>query len=370
MSTILVIDDEPDILENIIDLLEANAYQTLAASDPEQGIDLAQAHQPDLIICDVMMPGVNGHEVLRQIRKNTPLQTVPFMFLTAKSTSNDVRDGMSMGADDYLLKPFRASELLEAVDVRLKRRETFEQHRRWHLDELRHNMSAALPHELRTPLAAIQGYAEVLRSDWRQLPEAEGQAMLDEILSATDRLKRLSENYALYVELETQPDARQVSGKPAPVASASLLDDVAHRLAADHSREEDLDCAIEPTQLAVDQRHMCRLVAEIIDNAFKFSDMGSPVAVRGHEHPDGYHIRVVDRGWGMRTEQVKRLGAFVQFNRAHHEQQGVGLGLAVAHRIVQHSGGELDIASTKDAGTTVAVRLPYACSLTDEQTSA
>ncbi len=359
MSTILVIDDEPHILENVVDLLEASGYHTLSAADPLQGIDLAQAHRPDLIVCDVMMPELSGHDVLQRVRHEGKLQTTPFIFLTAKSTPQDVRDGMANGADDYLLKPFRADELLEAIEVRLGRQQTVEAHYEQHLDHLRRNMSAALPHELRTPLAAIQGYAEVLRTDWGELSQSDGQSMLDEILSATDRLKRLAENYALYVELEAH------AGQPphdcdVSTALASIVQDAAAEQIAAHQRGEDVDVDMEAARVAVDARYARRVAVELIDNALKFSAPGGRVVVKGHRDGGRYHLQVTDRGRGMDTQHVRRLGAFVQFKRSEYEQQGVGLGLALVHRIARHCRGNVQITSKEGQGTTVEVTLPVA----------
>jgi signal transduction histidine kinase len=361
MSTILVIDDEPHILENVVDLLEASGYQTLSADRAEQGINLAQAHRPDLIVCDVKMPGLSGHDVLQRVRREVELETTPFIFLTAKSTPDDVRDGMSRGADDYLLKPFRADELLEAVEVRLDRQQTVESHYEQHLDDLRRQMSAALPHELRTPLAVIQGYAEVLRNDWDDLPASDGQSMLDEILSATDRLKRLTENYALYVELEAQSDEQPggYTGDPAPVA---VVREAASEQIAAYERKDDVHLDMEGAMLAMEDRYAQRLAAELVDNALKFSAAGDRVVVEGCREADCYRFRVVDHGRGMDDLHLQQLGAFVQFDRSTYEQQGVGLGLALVHRIAQHSDGDVQITSEEGEGTTVDVVLPVASS--------
>lgn len=127
--------------------------------------------------------------------------------MTARSTPDDLREGLSLGADDDLTKPFGADELIEAVEARLERHRAFKQQREKRMDELRENVSTALPHEMRTPLVAIQGYAEVLRSDRDELSSQAGREMVGEILQATDRLTRLTENYVLYTQLETNKEA-------------------------------------------------------------------------------------------------------------------------------------------------------------------
>ena len=119
MAKILLIEDEASVRENILDLLEAEGFETITAVNGKVGIDLALSQAPDLILCDLMMPEVDGYGVLQKLRQEAISTTIPFIFLTAKSTRMDFRQGMNLGADDYLTKPFTRAELLEAINSRL-----------------------------------------------------------------------------------------------------------------------------------------------------------------------------------------------------------------------------------------------------------
>lgn len=121
MKTILVIEDEAQIRQNIAALLKLEGYRVLEASDGRLGTELANSENPDLILCDVAMPDMDGFEVIHAIRRIAALNAVPFIFLTARSHASDVRAGMNLGADDYLPKPFTASELLAAIEARMTR---------------------------------------------------------------------------------------------------------------------------------------------------------------------------------------------------------------------------------------------------------
>ncbi|MEO6732619.1 MAG: response regulator [Ferruginibacter sp.] len=125
-KTILVIEDNSDIRDNTAEILELAGFKTLTAKDGRQGVDTALKEKPDLIICDIMMPELDGYGVLHLLRKNPETETIPFIFLTAKTERSDFRKGMEMGADDYITKPFDDSELLSAVDVRLRKMEVLE----------------------------------------------------------------------------------------------------------------------------------------------------------------------------------------------------------------------------------------------------
>lgn len=122
---LLVIDDEEQLRKNLVDLLTLSGFAVASATNGRRGVALAHEHPPDLILCDIMMPQMDGYQVLESIRLNPALAHLPFVFLTAKADMVDLRRGMTLGADDYLTKPFLIKELLAVIETRLKRhRET------------------------------------------------------------------------------------------------------------------------------------------------------------------------------------------------------------------------------------------------------
>lgn len=127
MQKILLIEDNSEIRENMSEILELASYEVVAAPDGKQGVALAMQHKPDLIICDIMMPVLDGYGVLHMLQRNNALQNIPFIFLTAKSERSEIRKGMEMGADDYITKPFEGAELLSAIESRLRKAEAMRQ---------------------------------------------------------------------------------------------------------------------------------------------------------------------------------------------------------------------------------------------------
>jgi CRP-like cAMP-binding protein len=125
---ILVIEDHDDIRENIIEILSLSGYEAEGARNGKEGLEKAQKQLPDLIICDIMMPELDGYSVLKILAQKPETASIPFIFLTAKTERSDIRKGMSLGADDYLTKPFEESELLEAVEARLRKQELLQKH--------------------------------------------------------------------------------------------------------------------------------------------------------------------------------------------------------------------------------------------------
>jgi len=121
MKSVLIIEDNNDIRENTAEILELAGYKTFTAENGKKGVDIATREKPAVIVCDIMMPELDGYGVLHLLRKNVDTQHIPFIFLTAKTERSDFRKGMEMGADDYITKPFEDIELLNAIEVRIKK---------------------------------------------------------------------------------------------------------------------------------------------------------------------------------------------------------------------------------------------------------
>ncbi|HLZ15439.1 MAG TPA: response regulator transcription factor [Cyclobacteriaceae bacterium] len=121
MKKILIIEDEPEMRRNITALLRFHEYKPIEAENGRKGIEAARREKPDLVLCDVMMPELDGHGVLQALQEDTELALIPFIFLTAKGEKDDLRSGMNLGADDYLTKPVANADLVRAIEARLRR---------------------------------------------------------------------------------------------------------------------------------------------------------------------------------------------------------------------------------------------------------
>lgn len=154
MRTVLIIEDNEDIRENVSEILTLSDYKVLTAPNGKDGIDLAQKHKPDLIICDIMMPGIDGYGVLHVLHKDAETQGIPFIFLTSKSERSDFRVAMEMGADDYITKPFSGNELLNAIESRFRKN-----------DIIRKTLSADLQgfNELRTAVDTTRSLEDLTK---------------------------------------------------------------------------------------------------------------------------------------------------------------------------------------------------------------
>lgn len=361
MNKILIIEDEDDIRDIIIQLLTAHDYQVIDTDNGETGIDLAISHHPDLIVCDIMMPGIDGYEVLRQLHGNPSTDMIPFIFLTAKAAKEDMRQGMELGADDYLSKPFTGSELLGAVKIRLEKKVLLQQQSEKKLDDLRKNLTRSLPHELLTPLNGILGFAKLLSDHAAEITADEIKEMSEMIETSAWRLHRTIQNFLLHAQLEImrQDPQRLQSFLMGETGSTQfILQIIAQKKAQEFNRTEDLHLDMEDAPLPVAENWLSKIAKELIDNAFKFSQPGSSVAVKTRINPPEFILTVCDRGRGMTAQQIANVGAYVQFERKLYEQQGSGLGLVIAQELTEFYGGRISIESSPEQGTTVSAIFP------------
>lgn len=361
MTKILVIEDETAIRENIVELLEAEEFEVLEARNGQIGINLAKAEIPDLIICDVMMPEIDGYGVIKALRTEPNTATIPFIFLTALADKSENRKGMEMGADDYLTKPCMPEELLKAISIRLEKQEIIHKKSQQKLDELRSSIALSLPHELRTPLNGILGFTSLLISDYESLEASEIREMLGYIHDSGERLYRLIQNFLLYAEVEliaNDPERLKAIRSHETNHILNCITEIAIPKAIQAHRDKDLHLDIQDGIIKISPHRLQKIVEEILDNAFKFSPSNTPISITSNIKDKYYILRITDKGRGMTSEQIAEIGAYRQFERKLYEQQGSGLGLTLAKRLTELHNGKLIIESTPKQQTIVEVWLP------------
>ena len=367
MSKILVIDDEEWLRKMIRLALAQRGFDVIEASDTQSGLTAASAQLPDLILSDVNMEKAGaGYTLLAKLREDPVTAAIPFILMTGLADAAGMRQGMALGADDYLPKPFKIDELYTAVEARLKKVKTVRDQAEQKLSHLRKQISFALPHELRTPLNGIISNAELLAGNTElPLPAAEIAVMGKEISQSGQRLERLIENFLAYAQIEllaTDPqgvselrEVRILKPSEAVKATACQIADRAGRLS---------DLVVEtsgaPLALGIAEDYFKKIVTELVQNAFKFSENSSPVRVRLAAVGGETELAVRDAGRGFSTEQIHRIGAYVQFERKMQDVEGLGLGLAIAKKLAELHGGTLAVESSPGSGSTVTVKFPSA----------
>jgi two-component system sensor histidine kinase/response regulator len=336
---ILIVEDQPDIRAILQDFLELNGHEVLAAEDGVEGVKLA-AQRPEFIFCDVTMPNLDGRGVLKAIKQMPELAEVPFVFLTANADRADQREGMALGADDYITKPFTEKDLVDAIAARTKRQLSVRERIQQFTEHHKREINAHWSHELLTPLNAVIGSLELLETASGTMSPAELKEMLGLIREGATRQERLARKLIRYFSLEQmrQAPASVPTGRcdVAPAVNAG-----AAKAARETNRAASLQVAVAPAQVAVDDASLQGAIYEVVVNALTFSPRSTAVKVAGQIREGNYRITLDDEGIGMTAEQCAQVGPFTQFDRKKHEQQGLGLGLAIAQLTAKCAGGAL-----------------------------
>jgi K+-sensing histidine kinase KdpD len=348
---ILIIEDSFDLLEELGSLLRYENYEVLKASDGDTGIRLAFEHKPDLILCDIVMAGTDGFDVLKKLREKPEFAMTPFIFTTALVEWRVQRKGMELGADDYLVKPFTRITLLNAIKTRLKKaKDNMKQ-----IKQFKSNIIYSLPHEMQTPLNVILGFSKTLKDDSADLSKEEIAEISSYIYDSSVRLSEVIKKFVMLTNVELNKDRKSFSRV---AITEKKIRKLAGEIAAKYDRTGDLILEITDIELHIINDWFLFALEELIDNAFKFSEKGGKVTVKSLKDEQNINFIISDNGRGFPPEFCEKIGAFMQFDRKTNEQQGVGLGLFIAKQIVNLHKGEMHIKSSLNFGSDIIMKFP------------
>ncbi len=376
-TSILVVDDEPFFFDAVEALLDDEGYQLHYASCGQDALDSLAMFAPDLILLDVLMPGLDGIEVCRRIKTSVEWQMVPILMVTALSDKEDLARCLSEGADDFISKPVDPLELRARVQslLRIKRQydriQSLSQGQaatiamlQKSLNQLRSNVAMSLPHELNTSLNGVSGIIDLLLSRRMSMSDGEIHEFLDIAQESAHRLEKLIHRFLVYLQLEVDTNHADGSPKrkvqPVSIESQSFIEYCAKQQAKISQRIDDLVCNLQGATIMAHPMDLKFIVEELLENAFKFSDPGALVAVFSNVEDGELVFKVIDHGRGMTSEQIEKIGAFMQFDRGYYEQQGIGLGLEIIKKLALLHHWRFAISSQEGKGSAIGIVLPLA----------
>lgn len=364
MSKILVIEDEPMVRSSLVELLEAEQFVTCSAIDGFDGIRVAQEQLPDLILCDVMMPEMDGYDVLQMLRKDPETATIPFIFLTAKAALKEVRQGMNLGADDYLTKPFGRSDLLQAISTRLAKRDAYIQTIEKQFNGLQERFSFARPDKLFYALEEITQTVDLFIRDADTITPADITQLGLDIRGKSQNLQRSIQNLLLYLQLELiahdakmQDDLRSAK----TLRPADFVVMFAQQKSKQYQRSRDVNVQVEnkPIQIATDD--LKKVLDEALDFIFAHACPNTKIRIDTLLQPEEFIISLQFTLEYLTPELIEQIDRTQNLPRSVYEELDPGLGVLLIQRIATLYGGNLML--TVDAATqclTLAISLPYA----------
>jgi CheY-like chemotaxis protein len=352
-NKILFVDDELKIRETITELLIHENYDVKSAKDGHDALEILENWIPDLIICDISMPVMDGYSFHEIIRHNRFLETIPFVFLTAKNDNNEMRECLLNGADDFITKPFKVNELIQTIETKINRFDKIKNSN----NNFNISKNNFLIHEINTPLSGILGSIDILIENEDYFEKNEIATFYDTIKTSGERLNRTMQNLILYQNLKNN------SVDFSENSTSEILETfnrVKNKILRIHENQEKrIRFDVDPSNIEMNQNHLYFILFELIDNALKFSPNDKTIFISGLKYNEQYYeLTIIDSGIGFSEDELKKIDATKQFNREIREQQGLGLGLFLSKIIIEKKKGVFSIISKVNEGTKISIFLP------------
>lgn len=359
-AKILIVDDNPENLRTLKALLEDNQFEVYAAINGQLAIDAAQEIQPELILLDIMMPGINGYEVCRTIKSNKATTNIPVLFISALDESMDKVKGFKYGAVDFITKPFFADEVIARINTHItlfktqKKLMKANKSLEHYTEELKaknrdiESFTYSVSHDLKAPLRHINGYSQILLEEYDEKLDQQGKNYLNRIRNGAEQMSHLIDDL-LKLSRISQSEVNR-----SPTNLSRIAGDINKNLVSSYSNKT-VDVVIQPNIISNCDYSLINIaLTNLFDNAWKYSSKNPDACIKfSHAIIDGEDIySISDNGIGFNMQFADRL--FQPFQRLHTNQdyEGTGIGLVIVARIIQLHGGRIWAESEVDSGTT------------------
>jgi len=372
-STVLIVDDTQQNVQVLSQMLRNEDFQVLAAFNGPDALKLVDKRKPDLILLDVMMPGMNGYEVCEQLKQSPQFSQIPVIFLSALDDAEAKIRAFDAGGIDYITKPFQQKEVLARIRLHLKMRllELQQERNIAELQEKQEHLSrlnkdkdevlAIVSHDMRNPLGGIIGISNMMRSERIEDPEQVDE-MLRLIESSAERLLLLVNDLLDVAVIE----ANSIKLDFRDIDLAEMLQDVRQThepTARTKSIDLELDVPQDLPHIRADASKIAQVISNLVSNAIKFTPSSGKIIMKSwtiESDPEHIMISITDNGIGIPEEYIP--GLFQKIGKHQrtgtYGEKGTGLGMPIVKRFVEVHQGILTVKSEENKGTVFTITLP------------
>ena len=347
-SRILLVDDQPTNLAVLYETLDQFNCTVIIAQNGEEGLRLAQNEHPDIILLDVMMPGMDGYEVCRILKSSKATRDIPVIFVSALTETIDMMRAFDVGAVDYISKPIRSGEVIARVSAHLTIRRQHERLLRFF---------SIIAHDLRSPFHSLLGATRLLVED----DDIDGESrkeILETLYENADRTYRLTINLLEWGRLQERDITdKLITQDLAPIVDGAV--DAVRAQAQDKGHHIEVNVSGDLV-VTVDRHMMETVVRNLLSNATKFTPKGGTISIDAEKRGDEVELRVSDTGVGMGDDEIEDLFRIDKRTRRNgtEDEQGTGLGLLLCKEMLTLQHGHMSVESGKGEGTTFRVSIP------------
>ena len=369
-STVLVVDDNPTNLQVLLESLRQTGFKILVARSGESAIQQAEYGKPDVILLDVMMPGMDGFETCRRLKTREALKDVPVIFMTALTETSDKIKGFQAGGVDYITKPLHHEEVLARVATHLTMRRMQQQLQEQHLllqekhaqlqaiNASKDKFFSIISHDLRSPLSAVLTGLRMLTDSKNDLSGDEQQEIIHDARDTTERLYALLENLLSWARI--QRGVMELT--PRPLDMRPLLEQNARLFAANAAQKRIAirQTVTEPILIYADRAMIDAVIRNLLSNALKFTEAQGTITISASQRDAAVEVAIADTGVGMSAETLAKLFRLdVRYDQPGTAgEKGTGLGLNVCKEFVEKNNGTISVESVPGAGSTFYLKFP------------
>ncbi len=353
---ILIVDDVPKNIQVLGTLLSKFDCELAIAMNGKQALDTVAKVKPDLILLDVMMPVMDGHETCKALKSDDLTKDIPVIFLSAKTENEDIVKGFELGAVDYVTKPFIGSELLARVKTHL----TLKAAQKTLNQEVnsKNKFFSIISHDLRGAFGIIMNFVQIIQENKEFLSEDEINELLDDIGNTSKNTLELLENLLRWARSQTG----SIKFNPENYNLSDLLSEIQQKQ-QDIASSKNITIKYEKQEdrnIYVDKNMILVVLRNLISNAIKFTDAGGKIILRSQANGSHVKIEVTDNGTGIKPDVVDKLFTIDTKVSTYgtEQEQGNGLGLVLCNEFVKRNNGEIGVNSVYGEGTTVWFTLP------------
>ncbi len=359
---IMVVEDNPLVMDVLRTLLTDENYEVFVQENGQEALNSLEKLDADLILCDVMMPVMDGFTLQQKLREQNRHANTPFIFLTALGDSDNIIKGKSAGADAYFVKPFDPNELLATIKGKIARAKNIQEFYQKKQDEFSSQVIRHISHEFRTPLVAVTTGSELLLMQQENLAKDKLNSLVATIWRGGQRLEKIINNFILLQQIQAGQAQKNYSAHCSELNLATFITEYLNKnkkFLTDQLCTVNFDFDPEANyQLIVYPPHLTLIMDRLIDNAIKFTKEPRTITISIANDLRTLNLSIIDNGNGFDKNCFKNLTqVFYQHQREINEQQGGGLGLVICKFLTRINKGRIKFNNSSEGGAMVTLFL-------------
>lgn len=362
MPTFLVIDNTESTKDTLQKYFSPSSNDLTLALSGREGILIAIEQIPDVIICATQLSDMDAFEVLQSLQSHLEINKTIFILLAEKWEEDIFRKGMEYGADDFFTKPLQMESLQKTIQNRLNKQQKIQQLFQQEWRGIQAELDDKSSHEVNTSLTAILLSTELLLRKYPHFSADEIKKFIVQIQDSAQRLHDTLDNHQLFKtfqDLLVNPEIQEYYSKGILENIRPVISDVIHKLGKKYRRENDVDMHLERSILYISEKNLRKIVGEIVENAFEYSQKGQKVWIRGRNKINHYELWVENEGQGMENWQIHEIeNSLKQIHQKSTGKNGMGLGLYIAKTLLDINKATLKIESIPNKKTSVKAVFP------------